>query len=81
MTQREALEKAVRVLGSQAALAEVCGGNVKQQHVSGWLNRVKKPGLPPAYAMKVQRATSERGETVYAWQLCPDAFSKDDIAA
>jgi len=74
MTPIEALEKAVDVLGGQSALARVCGGTVKQQHVYNWLNRDKR--LPDRYAMRIQQATSEKdGErTVYAWELCPEAF-------
>lgn len=80
MTPQEALQKAVSVLGNQAALAEVCGKPVKQQHVSKWLNHGKRQ-LPPQHAMKVQRATVEKGDPVYAWQLCPDVFSEENVAA
>lgn len=79
MTPLEALEKAVEVAGGQTALAEICGGKAKQQHVFNWLNRDKK--LPEKFAIRVQRATAALGDAVYAWQLRPDVFSKDDIAA
>lgn len=79
MNQLEALEKAVSVLGGQTSLALVCGGSVKQQHVFNWLNRDKK--LPDKYAIRVHRETIARGDPVYAWQLCPEAFSEGDIAA
>jgi DNA-binding transcriptional regulator YdaS (Cro superfamily) len=75
MTPYEALTKAVDVLGGQTALARVCGGRVKQQHVYNWLNRDKR--LPDRYAMKVQQATSNKGHTVPVWDLCPDTFSSE----
>lgn len=79
MTPLEALEKAVLVLGGQTALADICGGKVKQQHVFNWLNRDKK--LPEKYAVRVHRATVAQGDPVFAWDLCPHAFSEGDIAA
>jgi len=79
MSPLEALEKAVVVVGGQTSLAEMCGGKTRQQHVFNWLNRDKK--LPERHAIKVQRATAALGDAVYAWQLRPDVFSKDDIAA
>lgn len=82
MTPLQALEKAVRVLGGQTALAKVCStdaARIKQQHVFNWLNRDKK--LPEKHAVRVHRATALAGDPVYAWELCPDAFAEGDIAA
>lgn len=79
MTPLQALEKAVAVLGGQTAVADICGGKVRQQHVFNWLNRDQK--LPERYAVRVHRATIEKGDPVYAWELCPEAFSEGDIAA
>ena len=72
MTPLEALEKAVSVLGGQTALAEVCGGKVRQQHVYNWLNRDKR--LPEKHMFKVQVATELKGDVVLAVNLCPEAF-------
>lgn len=77
MTPKEALQKAVDVLGGQTALAEACGGKVRQQHVWNWLNRDGR--LPDRYALRVQRATERKGCAVRADHLCPEAFS--DTAA
>lgn len=77
MTALEALNKAISVLDGQSALARVCGGKVKQAHVYNWINR--DGGLPAKHAMKVQRACAERGDPVYAYELCPDSFSKSDF--
>ena len=79
MTKLEALKKAFSVLGGQTAVAAVCGGKVQQQHVWNWLERDKK--LPERYAMRIHRATSAKGSLVPAWELCPEAFAEDDIAA
>lgn len=79
MDRKKALEKAVRVLGGQSALARVCGERIKQQHVYNWLNR--DGGLPAQHVMKVFRGTQEAGDPVYPWQLCPDAFRAADFPA
>jgi DNA-binding transcriptional regulator YdaS (Cro superfamily) len=78
LTPLQALEKAVRVLGGQSALAAVCGGKIRQQHVYNWLNRDK--ALPADYAVKVHRATAEKGDTVFAHELCPNSFNEGDIS-
>lgn len=77
MTPLEALERAVDVLGGQTALANICGGNVKQQHVWNWLNRDKR--LPDRYAIRVSRACQAAGTDVPAERLCPEMF--DDAVA
>lgn len=79
LTPLEALNLAVEILGGQTALAEVCGGNVKQQHVYNWMNRDEQ--LPDRHALRVQRATELKGRMVRASQLCPEAFPEDIIAA
>lgn len=78
MTPHEALTKAVQVLGGQSAMAAACGEPVKQQHVYNWLNRDKK--LPPHHALKIQRATADKGDEVKASQLCPEVFADDEVA-
>lgn len=74
----EALKEAIVVLGTQEALAGVCGRNVRQQHVWNWLNRPGKngvpTGLPEKYALRVQAATKSRGQMVTAERLCPEMF-------
>jgi len=82
MTPLQALEKAVVALGGQTATAKVCStadAPVRQQHVFNWLNRDKK--LPALHAVRVHKATCKAGDPVYAWELCPEAFSEGDIAA
>lgn len=78
MTPHEALVKAVQVLGTQTALAVACGDLVKQQNVWSWLNRSGQ--LPPQYALKVQKATTEKGDQVKASELCPDVFGDEHAA-
>lgn len=78
MSEFEALKRAVEILGGQTALAKVCGGKVRQQHVYNWINRDKK--LPAQYAIKVQSATNEKGAVITASQLCPDVFVSEHAA-
>ena len=77
LTPLQALKKAVKVLDGQTSLAAVCGQRVRQQHVYNWLNRDLK--LPEKYALKVQAATSAKGEAVLAHELCPEAFPENLI--
>ena len=75
MNQLEALEKAVDVLGGQTAVAKICGDPVRQQHVRNWLYRDGK--TPEKHAVKIQRATDAKGDPVFVWELCPEAFPRD----
>jgi hypothetical protein len=77
MNRKEALKKAVRVIGTQSGLADVCGKPVTQSHVYNWLNR--DSGLPPQYAMRVFRACLSQGDPVYPWELCPEVFAVEDF--
>lgn len=54
---REALARAVKILGSQAALAHALG--VKQPHVWKWLNDTKK-GVPAEYVLPIEALTIDR---------------------
>lgn len=63
----EALEKAVRLAGGQAALAKKIG--VRQQHVWNWLNR---DGRAPAD--KVLAIEAAVGLAVSRHDLRPDVF-------
>lgn len=69
ITPQEALEKAIEVLGSQTAVAAAAGPDVETGHVYYWLN--KAPEVPPRYCPGIERATREKGETVFCEQLCP----------
>lgn len=77
MTEYEALQEAVSVMGGQVhlakALAERTGQPIKQGHVWNWLNRSKR--LPDRYALHVERITCEAGQCVKASDLCHLAFS------
>lgn len=55
----EAIEKAVKILGTQAKLAELC--NVSQQSVHKW---VKGGGISVTLAQKIENATNGQ-VTVY----------------
>lgn len=65
------LERAIKVCGSQTALAAQIG--VKQQHVWNWLNRDKR--LTAERAIQIERAT--KGQ-VTRQELRPDIFSDID---
>lgn len=69
MTPKEALLEAIRVLGSQAAVAAAAGEDVKTGHIFYWLN--KAPEVPARYCPGIERATREKGEPVFCEQLCP----------
>lgn len=71
MTPREALQAAIRVLGSQSAVAAVAGPDVATGHVYHWIN--KAPEVPAKYCPSIERATREQGETIFCEQLCPSA--------
>ena len=65
-----ALEKAIKIVGSQTALAEACG--VKQQHVSYWLHEAKR--IPAEQVLSIERAT---GHQVSRHDLRPDIYPKE----
>jgi DNA-binding transcriptional regulator YdaS (Cro superfamily) len=60
------LEKAIQIVGSQAALATALG--TTQSRISNWLRR-DKSGVPAEYCGKIERLT---GGQVSRWQLRPD---------
>lgn len=68
------LQKAIDLLGSQAALARAIGK--KQAHIWWWLRRAK--ALPPAQAIAIELAT---GGVVQRSDLCPEIFciKKDSV--
>ena len=69
MTPHDALTKAIDVLGSQAAVATAAGDDVATGHIYYWLN--KAPEVPAKYCPGIERATREKGTTVFCEQLCP----------
>lgn len=72
MTPRKALQKAIRVMGSQTALAaainDSTGKRIKTAHIYHWL---KAGGVPAEHAPDIYAVTSERGEPVPVDKLCP----------
>ena len=66
----KAIEQAIKIVGSQKALAVAIGGGVKQAHVWNWINRDKN-GVPAEYAFKIADAVDWK---VTPHQLCPDVF-------
>ena len=52
--QREQLQRAINIMGSQAKLAKAC--NAKQQHVWNWLNRYDN--VPVDRAIQIEIATN-----------------------
>lgn len=67
-----ALQKAVDIAGSQAALARLVGK--KQGHIWWWLN--EKSPLPPEIAIKIELATG-----VPRHELRSDIWEKPDSKA
>ncbi|GGX32608.1 hypothetical protein GCM10007242_44420 [Pigmentiphaga litoralis] len=64
MSRNQVVEKAVRVVGGQAALANACG--VSPQAVSQWVNGIRP--VPVEHCRAIEDAT--RGE-VSRRDLCP----------
>jgi DNA-binding transcriptional regulator YdaS (Cro superfamily) len=63
------LQRAIRIVGGQTALARACGRGCKQQHVWNWLNRDLK--VPAEFVLAIEHAT--RG-LVTRHQLRPDIY-------
>ncbi|ODU71375.1 MAG: hypothetical protein ABT11_04205 [Novosphingobium sp. SCN 66-18] len=66
-----ALRDAVARIGSQGAMARLCG--VRQPSVWKWINRAK--ALPAEHVLKVEQATG-----VSRHDLRPDIYPRDDAA-
>ncbi len=64
---RAAIDRAIKALGSQTALAHACGK--AQGHVSHW---IKVGRIPAEYCPAVERATHAHGEMVICEDLCQD---------
>ena len=69
-----ALEKAIRVMGTQAALASSIGAS--QQRVSSWIKRGM--AVPAEFVLPIERAT--RGQ-VTRHELRPDLYPAESAAA
>ncbi len=66
------LEKAIKVAGSQNALAEMLG--VRQSHISNWLNRDER--VPAERVLSIEAATG-----VPRHELRPDLYPPDEYRA
>lgn len=64
------LLKAIQVAGSQAELANLIGGSVKQQHVSYWL----KSRVPAEWCRRINQETG-----VPLSDLRPDIYPPDEF--
>lgn len=71
--EKDALERAVRIVGGQTALAQILGKS--QSHVWYWLNKGGR--VPAEHAVIIEAAT--KGE-VTRHQLRPDVFPKESAA-
>jgi DNA-binding transcriptional regulator YdaS (Cro superfamily) len=74
LTPRKALERAVKICGSQSELARRLGGKIKQQHIHYWLEN----GLSPVQAIPIEQAVNG---AVTRHELRPDVFGEKAEAA
>ncbi len=65
---KKALERAIKIVGGQVALAAAIGAD--QPAISFWMNKAKA-GVPPQYCIPIEVAT---GGEVLRWQLRPDIY-------
>jgi DNA-binding transcriptional regulator YdaS (Cro superfamily) len=72
------LERAIRAVGSQAALAKAIG--VKPQHVWNWLNRDRR--IPAEAVLAIEAATKDKNgrPKVLRHDLRPDLYPEKDAA-
>lgn len=64
---KEALQRAVEIVGGQTAMARIC--NVQQPHVWNWLNKSEK--APAEKVLAIEEAT--KGQ-ISRYALRPDVF-------
>jgi len=80
---KEALEKAVSVLGGQTATAEYLkpftDRNVKQQNIEYWLRKPKN--FPAELVIPLEQGTIEKDEPVYRYEIAPHLYPKGEAAA
>jgi len=75
MEKTSPLQKAVKITGSQSALARSLG--LKQAHIWNWLNKGGRR-VPAEYCQAIEEAT---GGQVTRHDLRPDIFRPSDKAA
>ena len=83
MNKKEAIEKAINVIGTQTELAELLtartGITINQQRVSHW---VKKGYLTtPMLAIHIEALTAQKNDQVDKHFLCPEFYPAQDSAA
>jgi len=61
------IQKAIKLAGSQVALANIIGPKVKQGHISYWI----KNGVPANRAIEIETALNGQ---VTREELCPEIF-------
>ena len=66
---KEALKRAAKLLGGQAALASACGFN-DRRHVWPWFATDRR--IPAEHCPSIERATLALGEPVRCEELRPD---------
>jgi len=69
--EREALQRACDIIGSQTALARVLG--VRQGHIHYWLHR--RGRVPAEYVLTIERETG-----VSRHELRPDVYPQEPTA-
>jgi DNA-binding transcriptional regulator YdaS (Cro superfamily) len=67
----DALVRAVKIIGSQSALARAC--KVTQAHVWYWLHKARH--VPAEHVLTIERATDK---AVTRHELRPDLYPNDD---
>lgn len=67
--EKDALHKAARILGGQAAFASVLGYE-DRRNVSPWFNTERR--FPAEHCPAIERATRTKGEPVLCEELRPD---------
>jgi len=65
-----ALQKAIKYVGSQKALAKAIGS--KQQTVNWWLHKSRK--VPPEYVLSIERVVNG---AVTRYDLRPDIYPRE----
>lgn len=68
MTPKQALARAVEIVGSQVKMAK--GLNTDQPRIHHWLYR-SKIGCPPQFAIPIEMLTEGQ---IKRWQLRPDIY-------
>lgn len=75
MNEEDAISRAVRIVGGQTAASRALG--VSQPTVWDW---VRKGRITAEYAIPMEKATAQAGETVSRHDLRPDLYPIDERA-